>query len=127
LSGFFSKDFIIESMASTEGGVVQFLLFLRFLGMRVYYGLKLMVLIRRNRLFRYRILSFFGFLSLFFRVALILLMVNIHIFIVIGLRYGVGEFKYLVYFIIIIYALISFRKFSGLGYYSVVIRVILKD
>jgi len=45
LRGFYSKDFIIDAIISAEGGVVQCFIFLLFLGMSVYYGFKLMILI----------------------------------------------------------------------------------
>jgi len=57
LSGFYSKDFIIDSIMSVEGGIVQGMVFIIFLGIRVYYGFKLIVLIRSNDVLRYRMLS----------------------------------------------------------------------
>jgi len=127
LTGFFSKDFIIEALMSSENGVLESLLFLIFLGMRVYYGLKLVVLIRTNSVLRYRIIRTFGLISLLFSVLTIILLINIHITIVMTFRVMVFDFKYLVYFVILIFAIFRIYKFSRIIFYNIFFSIIWKD
>jgi len=95
--------------------------------MRIFYGLKLIVLINANNNLGYSNLSFFGLLSLVLIISCILLLVNIHIRILGILRYGVIEFKYLIYCIIGVYLVVRVLKFGGLLKLRVMFRVILKD
>jgi len=114
LRGFFSKDFIIESIIRFEGGWLQSLLFLGLLGIRVYYGFKLMFLISRSNVLSYSIVSRFGLLRLVLSVVLILFIVNLHVGIVGEVVLRVWEFKFLVYFIILVYLVFNWLKFSKL-------------
>jgi len=127
LSGFYSKDFIIDSIMSVEGGVIQSGLFMILLGIRVYYGFKLIILIRSNDVLGYGILSFIGLLRLGLRIVLIVVMVNIHIGLVVGLSYGVFEFKYFIYVLILSYIVVSWVRFNKLIFVNRVLRVMLKD
>jgi len=114
LSGFYSKDFIIDAVIRVEGGVIQRGLFIIFLSIRVYYGFKLIVLIRRNDVLGYSILSRVGLVSLLLRIILILVIVNMHVGMVVGVNYRVFEFKYFVYLLILGYIIVSWLKFNRL-------------
>jgi len=97
------------------------------LGIRVYYGFKLIILIRSNDVLGYGILSFIGLLRLGLRIVLIVVMVNIHIGLVVGLSYGVFEFKYFIYVLIFSYMVVSWIRFNKLIFVNRVLRVMLKD
>jgi len=112
---------------SVEGGIVQGMVFIIFLGIRVYYGFKLIVLIRSNDVLRYRMLSWFGLVRLGLRILVMLVIVNIHIGLVVGFGYRVFEFKYFVYILILGYVLVSWVNFNKLIFVNRVLRVVLKD
>jgi len=110
-----------------EKGVIQIVLFLMFLRIRVYYGVKLMMLIRRSRLINYGVLSIFGLRSLVIRVLVILVLLNIHIRLVIGVKYDVVDFKFLVYLIILFYLIINWFKIDNFIFMGKIFSVLLRD
>jgi len=127
LSGFFSKDFIIEAVITQQNGIFQIVIFLRFLGIRIYYGFKLIGLVRVSSPVSYSTLSYFGILSLLMRMVVIIVLVNIHIGLIISFSIIVFDFKYLIYYIILLFFLVRVYKFTIIIYFNPIISVVLKD
>jgi len=75
----------------------------------------------------YSILRYFGLFSMLLRIVLILFMVNIHIRLVSELSYRVFDYKYVVYLIILVYAVYRCVKFNSLIYFNGVFRLLIKD
>jgi len=127
LSGFFSKDFILEAVMTSQNGIFQILIFLGFLGIRIYYGFKLMGLVRIRGPISYSTLRYFGMFRLIISIIVILILVNVHVGLVISFSIIVFDFKYLVYLIIILFFIIRVYKFSNVIFLNSIISVVLKD
>jgi NADH-ubiquinone oxidoreductase chain 5 len=97
LSGFFSKDLIIEKVIENRGEIVFILLLLLFLSIRVYYRLKLL----RLRKVHFSVVivekSFIGIFGVIMIRLIIISMVNIYLSLVFRLRLEYVSFKVAVY------------------------------
>lgn len=103
LRGFFSKDFIIEKIIenSLEFSFIFFLLV--FLGLRIYYSVKLMQL--RNVIFAQGLVekNFLGLWRVFIMTLVMIIFINIYITIVFRLSLEFVSIKIFVYFFIFLF------------------------
>ena len=101
LSGFFSKDFIIEKLIEVSREFYLVVLLLVFLRIRVYYGIKLINLI--HTVFSYSIVEkrYLGMISVLLIIRVIILIVNVFIRFIVRLRLEIMSFKMMIYFFIL--------------------------
>lgn len=101
LRGFFSKDFIIEKAIETNRGIRRIFFLIFFLGVRIYYSLKLLqlnfniyrvVLINKNWLGLWRVLLI---------IFCIIIITNIYIALIFRLRLEMFSFKIYIYLFIL--------------------------
>jgi len=114
LSGFFSKDLIIEKFIESRLEVRFIVLLLIFLRIRIYYRVKLARLI--GIYFTYSIVEkrFLGILSIILMSCIIIGVINIYIRLVFRLSLEIISFKIRIYFLIVI--LLFLRVFTNLNY-----------
>jgi NADH:ubiquinone oxidoreductase subunit 5 (subunit L)/multisubunit Na+/H+ antiporter MnhA subunit len=107
LRGFFSKDFIIEKFIELNGEILFIILLLLFLRIRIYYRLKLLRL--TNYLFSFIIVEkrFLGIFSVLLIGFVIILIINVYIRLVFRLRLELISFKMRVYFLVVIFLILS--------------------
>ena len=107
LSGFFSKDFIIEKFIDLNTDIFFVVLLLIFIRIRVYYSIKLLIL--ANYLFSYRIKekSYIGIFSVLLIGVVIVLLINVYISLVFSVRLEFLRYKISIYFLISIFFLLS--------------------
>jgi len=100
LSGFFSKDFIIEKFIEFNYEIAFIILLLLFLSIRIYYRIKLIIL--TNYLFSYRMIEkrFLGLFSVIIIGFVIVFIINVYIRLIFRLRLEVFRFKVRIYFLI---------------------------
>jgi formate hydrogenlyase subunit 3/multisubunit Na+/H+ antiporter MnhD subunit len=103
LSGFFSKDFIIEKFIEINTEIFFVVFLLIFIRISIYYRIKLLRL--RKYLFSYRIKekSYIGIFRVFFIGLVIIVLINIYIRVVFRLRLEVVSFKISIYFLILVF------------------------
>lgn len=104
LIGFFSKDFIIESILKSDLSFFESVFLLIVLGLSVYYSLKLLK-IEFSIEVSYYSLSFYS-INLLLSIVLMFLMVNFYTSIFVSLTYEVFYFKFLVYLLIVLFLVI---------------------
>jgi len=107
LSGFFSKDFIIEKCIETSLELSFVLLLMLFLRISIYYRMKLLRL--TNRIFSYRMVEkrFMGLFRIILISLIIISIINIYISLVFSLRLEFFSFKISIYILIIIFFFLS--------------------
>jgi len=103
LRGFFSKDFIIEKIIESSFEIFFVIILLVFLSISIYYGIKLLNLIRFS--FRYSMLEkrYLGIARVFLISIIIILMINVYIRLVFRLGLEVLSYKISIYVLIIIF------------------------
>ena len=101
LSGFFSKDFIVEKLMEVNAEFYLVVLLLVFLRIRVYYGIKLIRLI--YIVFPYRIVEkrYLGVIRVLLIIRVIILIINVFISFIVRLRLEIISFKIIIYFFIL--------------------------
>jgi NADH-ubiquinone oxidoreductase chain 5 len=113
LSGFFSKDFIIEKFIELNGEIFFVILLLLFFSISIYYSIKLINL--NKYLFIYRSIekSYLGMFRVTIIGGVIILLVNVYISLVFSLRLELLSFKIRIYFLIVIFFFL--RVFTNLN------------
>lgn len=113
LRGFFSKDFIIEKFLEVNSDLFLVVLLLLFLRIRVYYGIKLLRLVRV--VFSYRIIekSYIGIFSVMIIRVVIILVVNVYLRLIVRLSLEMLSSKIIIYMFIFIF--IVLRVMSNLN------------
>jgi len=113
LSGFFSKDFIIEKIIESSIEFIFVILLLFFLRIRIYYGIKLLNLIRF--VFSYTLLekSYIGLGRVILISIVIISIINVYISLVFRLSLEILSFKLRIYILILIFFFL--RIFTNLG------------
>lgn len=103
LSGFFSKDFIIEKFMELNSEIFFVILLLLFLSIRIYYRIKLLNL--NQYLYVVSIIekSYIGIFRVLFMGLVIISLINIYISLVFRLRLELISFKIRIYFLIVIF------------------------
>jgi len=106
LSGFFSKDFIIEKFIEFSFEFIYILFLLLFLGIRIYYRIKLLRLV--NYLFRYSIIekSFIGIFRVILIRLVIIIFINVYITLAVRLSLELIRFKMRIYFFVLVFFLL---------------------
>ncbi len=107
LSGFFSKDLIIEKVIIASFELIFVIRLFLFLGIRIYYRVKLMKL--WNIVFSYRMVEkrVIGMWSILFITVVIILTINIYLRLVFRLTLEFVSFKMFIYIIIVIFLFVS--------------------
>jgi len=106
LSGFFSKDFIIEKFIEVRRDLFLVVLLLVFLRVRVYYGLKLLRL--TNVFYSYRLIekNYLGILSVIIIRFVMIFIINIYIRLMLRLTLEIISFKIIIYFFILVFVVL---------------------
>jgi NADH-ubiquinone oxidoreductase chain 5 len=107
LSGFFSKDLIIEKVIENRLESIFVIILLIFLSVRVYYRIKLLRL--GDVMYSYRIIekSYLGIGRVFLIGFFIVVVINIYISLIFRVRLEVLSFKLSIYLIIIFFFCLS--------------------
>ncbi len=107
LRGFFSKDLIIEKIIIASFELIFLLRLFLFLGIRIYYRVKLIKLWNVN--FSYRLIEkrTLGIWRIFFMRVLIICTINIYLRLVFRVTLEFISFKIFIYIIIIIFLFLS--------------------
>lgn len=97
LRGFFSKDFILEKFIEARSELFLVVLLLVFLGIRAYYGMKLLNLI--HVVFPYSIVEkrYLGIFSVMIMSVVIIVFVNLYLSLIVRLRLEIISFKMIIY------------------------------
>jgi len=103
LSGFFSKDFIIEKIIESSIEILFVMLLLIFLSIRIYYSVKLLKL--TSYLFSYSIIEkrWVGLGRVVTIRVVIILIINVYIRLVFSVRLELLSFKLSIYILIILF------------------------
>lgn len=114
LRGFFSKDFIIEKFIEVNNEFYLVVLLLMFLGIRVYYGIKLLNLI--NVYFPYRIVEkrYLGVIRVVCIILIMVFVINVYIRLMVSLSLEILSFKMMIYLFIVVFFLI--RVLTNMNY-----------
>lgn len=104
LRGFFSKDYIIEKIIYSVLEFSWIFFLLLFLGVRIFYGLKLIQLYFKH--YRYEIIEKknFGLLRILIIVRVIIIYINVFLRLILRLTLEVFSIKIFIYGVIIIFA-----------------------
>ena len=107
LRGFFSKDFIVEKRIEIRGEIRRIFFLLFFLGIRIYYSLKLLQL--NSVIFSYILIEKqrMGLWRLLLIVIFIIRFVNIFISLVFSVRLELINFKFFIYLIMYLFLLLN--------------------
>jgi len=110
LSGFFSKDFIIEKIIESSIEILFVMLLLIFLSIRIYYSVKLLKL--TSYLFSYSIIEkrWVGLGRVVTIRVVIILIINVYIRLVFSVRLELLSFKLSIYILIILF--FFFKSFN---------------
>lgn len=108
LRGFFSKDFIIEKIIENRLELSYIFFLLIFLGLRIYYSVKLMLLSRV--VFSQNVLekNFLGIWRIFIITIVIVVFINVYIRIVFRLRLEIVSIKIFIYLFVFLFFLLRF-------------------
>lgn len=114
LRGFFSKDFIIEKIIEASFEIRFVILLLLFLGIRIYYRIKLIIL--TNVVFSYRIIDkrYIGIFRVIAITLVITVFINIYISLVFRLRLEILSFKIFIYLLVLFFFIL--RVSTNLNY-----------
>ena len=113
LTGFFSKDFIIEKIIEFNKNLLDIVLLILFLGVSLYYSIKLLNL---NKIIFSQIICEKQFISRFSLLIIIIinfLLVNLYIRLIFSISLEVSSFKFTIYFFIFVFLLV--RLLSNLN------------
>ena len=103
LSGFFSKDFIIEKVIEFNKDFYVVILLLLFLSVRVYYGIKLLRLSSIINVYSMVEKNYLGLWSVIFIVCVIMSVINVYIRLILRLRLELFSFKMFIYLLILFF------------------------
>lgn len=103
LRGFFSKDFIIEKLMEVDKEFFMVVLLLIFLGVRVYYGIKLLSL--TSVFYSYSIIEkrYLGILRVLRMMVVRVRIINVYVSLILSLTLEVFSFKIIIYFFILVF------------------------
>jgi len=103
LSGFFSKDLIIEKFMESRLEISFIIILLLFLRIRIYYRVKLIKL--TNILFSYRMIEkrFLGIFRVIVITGVIISIINVYISLVFSVSLEFFSFKVSVYLLIVVF------------------------
>ena len=107
LSAFFSKDLIIEKFIEFRLEIFYILFLIIFLGLRIYYSLKLAKLSNVNFSFSLVEKSFLGIIRVLLIRLIIILIINLYLSLVFSLRLEFLSFKLSVYLLVFSFIFIS--------------------
>ena len=107
LRGFFSKDFIIEKFMEARSELFLVVLLLVFLGIRAYYGMKLLNLI--YVVFPYSMIEkrYLGIFSVMIMRVVMIIFVNLYLSLMVRLRLEIMSFKMMIYLFVGIFLILS--------------------
>lgn len=107
LTGFFSKDFIIEKSIEFSVEMRNIFILLIFLSIRIYYSFKLLSLYK----IRYSLIiiefSTVGIFSVLLIVIIRVILINLFIYLVFRVSLELVEFKFFIYFLMLIFVLLA--------------------
>lgn len=106
LRGFFSKDFIIEKFIEVNSELFLVVILLIFLGVRAYYGIKLLNLI--YVVFPYRMVEkrYLGIVSVLIIRGVIIIFVNLYLRLIVSLNLEIISFKIIIYLFVLVFFLL---------------------
>jgi len=107
LSGFFSKDFIIEKSIEFSIEMRNIFLLLLFLRVRIYYSFKLLGLFKSIYVIQFNEIQFLGIIGLFVIIFLIILIINVFIRIIFRVSLELINFKMFIYLLILRFLLLA--------------------
>ena len=107
LSAFFSKDFILEKIMLRNIEIFWLVLLILFLGVRVYYRLKLINLTFNNNSYCIVEKNFLGKWRVLIIILVIIVFINVFLSLILRLRLEISLFKFYIYFVILIFGLLS--------------------
>lgn len=107
LRGFFSKDFIIEKSIEINFEMRNIIFLLLFLGVRVYYSIKLINLYHSMYSIVVSEFQFVGIIGLVIIILLRIVITNVFIRIVFSVRLEVFSYKIVIYLFIFIFLLLT--------------------
>nr|YP_003331192.1 NADH dehydrogenase subunit 5 [Rotaria rotatoria]ACT21461.1 NADH dehydrogenase subunit 5 [Rotaria rotatoria] len=107
LSGFFSKDFIIEKTMEFNQEFFLVVLLLLFLGVSVYYGLKLLSLV--NVFYSYTLVekSYLGMFGVLCMMAVMVGVINLYLSLMLTLTLEIFSFKMMIYLFVLGFFILS--------------------
>lgn len=114
LSGFFSKDFIIEKSIEFSVEMRNIFLLLLFLRIRIYYSIKLLKLYKVIYVINFIETQIIGLFGLIIIIAVSILIINVFIFMIFSVSLELINFKIMIYFFILCFLLL--RVITNLNY-----------
>lgn len=119
LTGFFSKDFIIEKSIEIRSEIREIFFLIFFLGVRIYYSLKLLQL--NSVIFSYFFIEkqWLGVFRIFLIVVVRVSFVNVYISLIFSVRLELFSLKIFIYLFIFIFILLNWLtnlNYKILGY-----------
>jgi NADH-ubiquinone oxidoreductase chain 5 len=114
LTGFFSKDFIIEKSMEFSVEMRNIILLLIFLSVRIYYRIKLLNLYKIMYVIQFNEIQVLGIVGLVLIILIRILIINIFIRIVFRVSLELVEFKIIIYFFILRFLIL--RLITNLNY-----------
>jgi len=107
IRAFFSKDFIIEKIIEVRREIFFVVFLILFLGVRIYYSLKLLIITNVNFSLRIIEKNYIRFVSVIFIGLIIVSIINVYIRIIFSLRLELLGFKLRIYLVISIFLFLS--------------------
>jgi len=107
LRAFFSKDFIVEKFIELRGDIIYVLLLLMFLGIRIYYRIKLISLYRYTNRVIIIEKSYLGIVRVLIITGVIIFIINIYIRLIFRLRLEIISFKIMIYLFVRVFLVLS--------------------
>lgn len=114
LSGFFSKDFIIEKSIEISVEIRNIFLLLIFLRVRIYYSFKLLRLYKRIFVLIFNETQLTGILGVIIIISVSVVVINVFISIIFRISLEIFSLKFTVYFFILCFLLL--RLLSNLNF-----------
>lgn len=114
LSGFFSKDFIIEKSIEISVEMRNIFLLLIFLRVRIYYSFKLLRLYKRIFVLIFNETQLTGILGVIIIISVSVVVINVFISIIFRISLEIFSLKFTVYFFILCFLLL--RLLSNLNF-----------
>nr|CCA94474.1 NADH dehydrogenase subunit 5 [Philodina citrina] len=107
LSGFFSKDFIIEKTMENNSEMSNIFLLLLFLSVSIYYSMKLFQLFRTMYVLSVVEMQISGMFGLLVMMSLSVLIINVFISMVFSVSLEILSYKMMIYLLIFMFLLLS--------------------
>ena len=107
LRGFFSKDFIIEKSIEIRGEMREVFFLIFFLGVRIYYSLKLLQLNSLNFVYFFIEKQWIGLLRIVIIILVRIFIVNVYISLIFRVTLELFSFKIFIYLFILIFVLLN--------------------